>query len=164
MAERIGGLYGFDLYIRQNTEPYNNNGEIQFRPANNFYSESPGSGLKYTYNQGHPNVDNPKLAARHFLNAIDRVETTKEKYQKEVKELEHNIPILEKIIAKPFEKEQELQELKKDLSRLEREIAVTIQAKQMITKEAPVIQMEEKQDKKTLLPKLHEGRSKGMRI
>ncbi|MFX5956953.1 hypothetical protein ABTF01_21385, partial [Acinetobacter baumannii] len=79
------------------------------------------SSIKYSWNQGHINIDNSKLAARYFLNAIDRVESLKEKYQKELNELIQNIPMLEKIVTKSFDKEDELAQLKKDVSRLERE-------------------------------------------
>ncbi|MGL1659461.1 hypothetical protein ACSTH1_23445, partial [Vibrio parahaemolyticus] len=85
-------------------------------------------GIKYSWNQGHINIDNPKPAARYFLNAIDRVDSLKEKYQKELNELNQNIPMLEKIVTKPFDKEDELAQLKKDVSRLEREISIKIQA------------------------------------
>ena len=79
---KIGSLYGFDLYIRQQREAFEDNGLFEYRYYNTLFAERPESGIKYTYNQGHPNTDNPKLAARYFLNAIDRVETLKEKYQK----------------------------------------------------------------------------------
>ena len=60
--------------------------------------------------------------------------------------------MLEKIVAKPFDKEDELGQLKKDVLKLEREITVKIQAKQMKQVEAgetPVVKMENK----SLLPK-----------
>ncbi|HEX8331087.1 MAG TPA: hypothetical protein VF622_00625, partial [Segetibacter sp.] len=88
-------------------------------------------GIKYTYNQGHPNTDNPKLAARYFLNAIDRVEALKEKYQKTLDELERNIPMVFSLANKSFEKEIELVQMKSELSKLEREIALRIQENQM---------------------------------
>jgi len=60
--------------------------------------------------------------------------------------------MLEKIVAKPFDKEDELGQLKKDVLKLEREITVKIQVKQMKQVEAgetPVVKMENK----SLLPK-----------
>lgn len=116
--------------------------------------------MKYSCNQGHININNPKLAARYFLNAIDRMESLKEKYEKTLQELEQNIPMLEKIVAKPFDKEDELGQLKKDVNRLEREITLKIQAAQMNEQEAaetPVVKMESK----SLLPKKH---SKGDKV
>ena len=159
--KRIGSLYGFDLYIRRQKETYEDKGLFENKYSNVFYAESKQTGIKYSWNQGHINIDNPKLAARYFLNAIDRVETLKEKYQKELQELNQNIPMLEKIAAKPFDKDDELVQLKKDVSRLEREISIKIQENQMkqhepeLPVEAPVIKMntDENVSKKTLLPK-----------
>ena len=76
-------------------------------------------------------MDNSKIAARYFLNAIDRVDALKEKYQKNLQELEQNISMLQQIISKPFEKEIVLAQLKTGVSNLEREISIKIQANQM---------------------------------
>ncbi len=99
----------------------------------------------------------------------------KEKYQKDLNELNQNIPMLEKIVAKPFDKEDELGQLRKDVLRLEREITLKIQENQMkqhdtneVTLEAPVVKMEPntQENKKSLLPKKKEegAKVKGMRI
>ena len=92
-------------------------------------------------------MDYPKIAARYFINAIDRVDALKEKYQRNLQELEQNIPMLQQLVVKPFEKENELAQFKKDVSKQEREISIKIQENQMkqqeiINKpiEAPVIQ------------------------
>jgi N12 class adenine-specific DNA methylase len=173
--KKIGCLYDFDLYIRRQKETYEDKGLFEYKYNNVFYAESKLTGIKYSWNQGHINIDNPKLAARYFLNAIDRVESLKEKYQKTLQELEQNIPMLEKIVAKPFDKEDELAQLKKDVSRLEREITLKIQANQIkqhdtneITPEAPVVKMESDTSKnnKSLLPKkkAEDIKIKGIRI
>ncbi|WP_183562949.1 hypothetical protein [Mucilaginibacter sp. SP1R1] len=77
-----------------------------------------------------PNTDNPKLAARYFLNAIDKVDGMAEKYAKEIKETDEQLPQLQSLMNKPFEKDTELQQMKSELSKLEREIAQKIQEKQ----------------------------------
>ena len=128
---RIGTLYGFDLCVRQQQEAFEENGNFQHRYYNTLYAVNPKTDIKYTYNQGHPNTDNVKLAARYFLNAIDRIEPLKEKYQKTLKELETNIPMVTAFVNKPFEKEKELVQMKGELSKLEREIAIKIQENQM---------------------------------
>ncbi len=172
--KKIGELYGFDLYIRRQKETYEDKGMFEYKYSNVFYAESKQTGIKYTWNQGHINIDNPKLAARYFINAIDRVESLKEKYQIALHELEQNIPMLEKIVAKPFDKDDELVQLKKDVSRLEREITMKIQANQVkqqetieVSVEAPVVKMDAavQINEKTLLPKKHakEDKIKGMR-
>ena len=165
-ALKIGDLYGFDLFIRSQQEPYADKGLFEPRSQNIFYAESKETGIKYSWNQGHINIDNPKIAARHFLNAIDRVESLKDKYQKNLQELNLNIPMLQQLVIKPFEKESELAQLKKDVSKLEREISIKIQENQMRQhdlknetttgiKEAPVVKMDTKELKhqNTLLPK-----------
>ena len=158
-AMQIGNLYGFDLFIRRQRETNEEKGMFEYHYRNIFYAEGKETGIKYSWNQGHINIDNPKLAARYFLNAIDRVESLKEKYEKQLKELEQNIPMMQQIIAKPFEKEDELIKLKMDVSNLEREITIKIQASQMKQqnavpenaaeiKEAPVIKMDKNESKK----------------
>lgn len=101
------------------------------------------------------------------------MEALKEKYQKNLDELQRNIPMLKQIIAKPFEKENELSQLKVAVSKLEREISIKIQANQMKQheaeeiKEAPVIKMDPKDIKpgKVLLPKKERTeRKQGIRM
>ena len=174
--EKIGTIYGFDCYIRQQQESIEEKGLFAYRSSNAFYVQHKDGGLKYTYNQGHPSVENPKLAARHFLSALDRVRKIKEQYQKDLKELNSNIPVLRQLMEKPFEKEEELKSMKQDLSKLEREISMKIQATQLIQqeqqqkeapelvteiKEAPVIAMKKE---KEVEPVQRMRRSKGMKI
>lgn len=134
---KLGSLYGFNLYVQQHSEEFDFEGKRRLRTFNTFYAESPETGIKYTYNQGHPNVDNPKLAARHFISAIDRIDALREKYAGRLAELAKEIPALEQIIARPFEKEQELSDMKIKLASLERAIAIAIQERQM-KENAPV--------------------------
>ena len=128
---RVGKLYDFGLYIKREREAFHVDGLYQYRYSNNFYAQRVEEGIKYTYNGGTPNTDNPKLAARHFLNAIDRVENLKEKYQKPLRDIEEQLPKLQELLAKPFGKEIELQQMKNELSSLEREIIVKIQDNQL---------------------------------
>ncbi|MEO7045075.1 MAG: hypothetical protein ABI091_07175, partial [Ferruginibacter sp.] len=169
---KIGTLYKFDLFIKRQRENLDNENIFEYQYRNIFYAESQESGIKYKWNQGHLNIDNPKLAARYFLNAIDRVDTLKEKYQKNLEELEHNIPMLRQIIIKPFSKDQELAQLKQDVSKLEREISINIQKKQMVNKVSDCISKEdvkvasELKIEKPLLPKkeLSSKKIKGIRF
>jgi N12 class adenine-specific DNA methylase len=127
---QIGSLYGFNLFIRQQREGYESNGILNYRYQNNLYAESPVSGIKYTYNNGHPNIDNPKLAARYYISAIDRVGSLKEKYEKQFNETKNELPVFRQLTKKPFEKEAELVGLKAELSELEKVISDNIKAKQ----------------------------------
>ena len=91
-----------------------------------------------------------------FLNAIDRTTSLREKYEKSYRQIESNIPILQKLAGKPFEREEDLSSLKKEVSRLEQKISSQIQERQLKqdlpidtkSHEAPVIKM----DCKQLLP------------
>jgi len=132
--QQIGTLYGVDLYIshHKSMTGFDKKGEAQYERSNTFYAESPDTGIRYTYNEGHPNRDNVKLAARYFLNAIDRVSSLKEQYEKKLQEADAAMPMLEKVIARPFEKEQELSTLKSELSILEKEITANIKKKQLL--------------------------------
>lgn len=175
----IGHLYGFDLYIRQQRETYEDKGMFEYYFKNVFYTQSRETDLKYFWNSGHLNADNPKLTARYFLNAIDRVGATKEKYKKNLQEQENNIPILQQLVAKPFGKESELTHLKAEVARLEREITIKIQKNQVLhqgdstnvklnSQEAVVIQADKtdtKHDSSLLLKKsVSFDRSKGFRL
>jgi hypothetical protein len=103
-----------------------------------------------------PNTDNPKLAARHFLNAIDRVEHLKERYERNLSDLKTELPKIEKLTTKPFTKDHELRELKTELSNLERQIAIKIQENQLKQH-----QPDEPDKKPTPVIKLGEHQTKG---
>lgn len=128
--KQIGTLYGFDLFIRQQRESYDENGLFKYRLQNHLFAQGPG-GVKYQTNSGHPNIDNPKLTARYFLNAIDKVRTLLETYQKKQTDLEKEIPTLRELSQKTFEKEHELKDLRVELRRLEGEIATKVREMQM---------------------------------
>jgi N12 class adenine-specific DNA methylase len=129
--QKIGSLYGFDLYIRQERETYYSNGLMYDKSYNNFYATTAQSGIKYTYNDGFPNIDNPKLSARHFLNAIDRTVALKQRYEKETIQFEMERPQLERLVGKPFLQEEELKKMKTELASLEADIAKSLADKQV---------------------------------
>jgi predicted nuclease with TOPRIM domain len=81
------------------------------------------------------------MAARYFLNSIDKVNGLREKYEKQKAELVNEIPTLRELSQKTFEKEGELTELRVDLRRLESEIAAKIRETQM--KAVPIEEAEE---------------------
>jgi N12 class adenine-specific DNA methylase len=138
--KQIGTLYGFNLYIRQQREGYEEQGLFKYRLQNHLFAEGPG-GIKYQSNGGHPNVDNPKVAARYFLNAIDKAGDLRAKYEKQETELVAEIPTLLELSQKTFEKEAELTELRVELRRLENEIAAKVRETQM--KAVPAEETEE---------------------
>ena len=170
-TKKIRSLYGFELFVRRQRETYDDKGMFEYHYRNILFAESKESGIKYLWNQGHINIDNPRIASRYFINAIDRVDALKEKYEKNLQELDQNIPMLQQLVAKPFEKENELVQFIKDVSKLDREISIKIQGNQMKqhnrvdgkmveTKETPVIKM-----KKSSLPKKETSKkTKGLRV
>lgn len=83
---KIGELYGFDLYARKTYH-------LGDHSTNDFYATRGKEGPHYTYNGGLPNVDNPKLAARYFLNAIDQIEKLLERTVNDKEKLEHEIEV-----------------------------------------------------------------------
>jgi hypothetical protein len=150
--KQIGSLYGFDLYIRQQREGLETNGLMEYKYSNSLYAEGPQSGIKYLYNGGLPNIDNPKLAARYFISAIDRVVSLKEKYEKEVTTLDKEVPVLKGIMKREFDKEQELADLKAEAAVLQEKIAGTIRENQMrIVEETESEDVAEDQDEDKIL-------------
>lgn len=141
MDSHLGSLYGFELFIRRNIEQEIK--ETGFAP-NELYAKRPETDIKYTINQGAPNVDNPKLAGRYFLNAIDRVVDLKERYEKDIERLAGEIGMVSKMLEKPFGKEKDLTALKEELAGLERMITLSIKEKQQADVLDP--EMEEKKE------------------
>ncbi len=129
--KKIGSLYGFELYISSRQHSYPEKEPFKLSYFNSFYATRGQGGIRYTYNGGMPNTDNPKLAARYFLNAIDRVGTLKDKYSRTLAELKAEIPKVEQLSLKPFSREAELRQLKNEYLSLEREIAIKIQENQL---------------------------------
>lgn len=124
---KIGCLYGYHLYVRGSKTIE----DFKERNANEFYACRSENGIKYTYNGGYPNLDNPKLAARYFLNAIDQVQHLFDRHTNELSRMNKEVAMLQIVLEKPFEKEMELQELKRDAERLGREITLKIQQNQL---------------------------------
>ncbi|WP_343748167.1 helicase-related protein [Fluviicola sp.] len=124
LEQRIGSLYGFDLYIQAYSLDFDDKNGFQ----NRFYAKRGQDGIKYLYNNGWPNIDNPKLAARHFLNAIDRVGTLVKNTSEKIAELEKSISEVRALNERAFAREKELEDLKAELKVLEKKIMQKIAA------------------------------------
>src|SRR5690606_14815737 len=70
--QQIGSLYGFGLHIRREHEPYEEKGQLKYRFRHRLYAQRGPEGIRYTYNNGIPNTDDPKTASRYFLRALGR--------------------------------------------------------------------------------------------
>jgi hypothetical protein len=117
--EKLGQLYGFDLYIQVVRERVQT-GSIE---RVGFYAENPETGIKYTSNNGQPNVDNPKVTARNFITAIDKVDGLLERSIADSAKTGKDLAYWQGAVGKTFDKEGELKELKAELSRLETKIS-----------------------------------------
>lgn len=127
--KKIGTLFGFELRIRHHVSlAYSGKVEGSY---NTLSAVSPDTGIRYSINQGAPNTDNAKLAARYFLNAIDRVSGLIEKYEKDIEAANQDSKMLTAIINKTFEKEALILEKRSQAYRLEQKITASIQARQL---------------------------------
>jgi len=131
--KKIGDLYGFDLYVRKKLTLGSREFSTKYEFLHTLYAESPVTGIKYMQNNGAPNIDNPKVAARYFLNAIDRVVGLVEKYTKQLADLEKEIPEVRELTLNTFDSEQELAAMKIELADLEQVISRNIAEKQKET-------------------------------
>jgi N12 class adenine-specific DNA methylase len=137
VAEKvIGELYGFNLFVRSRFSLLD---EGNSAPENQLYAESPQTGIKYLQDDGNPNQDNPKLAARYFLNAIDRVANLVPKYEKELAAIVEQIPMVKELTRKPFTREGELATLKAELIKLEDTINDQIREREKQQDAGPVM-------------------------
>jgi DNA repair exonuclease SbcCD ATPase subunit len=119
-------LYGFDLFIRQKLQTVEDGFSSRITYVTSLYAESRSTGIKYMQNGGAPNIDNPKHAARYFLDAINRVVGMAERYEKELDGINRQIPEVRELSQRPFDQEYELASLKKDMEKLEMEITQKI--------------------------------------
>lgn len=118
--EEIGSLYGFSLLVK--TEMSQKEGmDIK---VNRFMVQGEGN-IKYTYNNGIMASD-PKLAARNFLNALEKIPGYIEKEEKSIAEFQKDLPILQEVVSDVWPKEDKLNELKTELAAVERKIQLSI--------------------------------------
>ncbi|WDF77040.1 helicase-related protein [Mucilaginibacter sp. KACC 22773] len=127
--QHLGELYGFDLFIRRKLQTVESGFTSRIEQVTSLYAESRATGIKYLQNGGAPNIDNPKLAARYFLEAINRVVGMAERYEKELADTNRQIPEVRELTQRPFDQEYELASLKKELAKLEMEISNRIAEK-----------------------------------
>jgi hypothetical protein len=117
---KIGELYGFKLLIK--TEESMKEGLSM--KQNRFFIEGDGN-IKYTFNNGSI-AQEPKLAVRYFLHALEKIPSLIEKYQSETEKLSKDLPVLQEIANSTWNKENKLQDLKTELAALDRKIILSI--------------------------------------
>lgn len=114
----IGELYGFPVKVVSDRTL----GEGLEFTDNRFVVEG---NFKYTYNNGHLAMADP-VAARNFLNALEKIPSVINQYKAKNEVLEQEIPQLEAIVGKEWEKENELKQLKSELAALDRKIQLEL--------------------------------------
>jgi hypothetical protein len=117
---KIGTLYGFNLLVK--TEDSQKEG--LFMKQNRFFIEGEGN-VKYSHNNGHI-ANDPKLAVRYFLNALEKIPSLIEKYEKENEKISKDLPVLQEVALSTWRKENELKDLKTDLAALDRKIQLSL--------------------------------------
>ncbi|MFX1705037.1 DEAD/DEAH box helicase family protein [Chitinophaga sp. CC14] len=114
VQEKIGTLYGFDLYARATW--------FMGTVRKDLYAINPASGIIYLHNNGVPNDDNLKMAGRYFLYALTKIDNVISFHQKEELQLSEDIATYTRISNKTFEKETELQTLKAEREQIIKKI------------------------------------------
>ncbi|GBU08680.1 hypothetical protein AwDysgo_20110 [Bacteroidales bacterium] len=89
---KIGTLYGFNLLVKTESSMKDN---FDFK-ENRFFIEGEGS-IKHNHNNGHLAAD-PKLAAYSFLNALEKIPKTIEKYQADTEKITKDLPVLQELV------------------------------------------------------------------
>jgi N12 class adenine-specific DNA methylase len=117
---KIGTLYDFNLFVK--TEDSLKEGF--FMKQNRFFIEGEGN-IKYSHNNGHI-ANDPKLAVRYFLNALEKIPSLIEKYEKENEKIAKDLPVLQEVVRSTWRKENELKDLKTELAALDRKIQLSL--------------------------------------
>jgi hypothetical protein len=115
----IGKLFGFDLAVRS-YRGYKDE-------KNNLFFVIGKNGSEYFHNSGILS-DIPEKAARFFVSAFEQIPRLIESTKKDVKSLENDVPVLEKILENTWNNAPKLQKLKTELEVLDRKIGMTLDA------------------------------------
>ena len=90
------------------------------------HSRYGGGNFKYKYNNGFIALSDPIVAARNFINSLERIPQTIEQYKEKNAVLARDIPLLKEIAGKQWKKEDELKGLKSELAALDRKIQLEL--------------------------------------
>lgn len=117
----IGSLYGFKIVVKTESSA---NSDLFDLSQNKFFIKGE-SGIKYSYNNGRIAAD-PLLASMNFLNALEKMPSLMEKYERENEKVAADIPVLESVVNGTWKREEELKELKTELLTLDRKIQLSL--------------------------------------
>ena len=96
---------------------------------------------KYTFNNGHLAMADPKAAAINFLNALENIPGIISQRKEKNEALAKAIPQLQELAGKVWKKEDKLKQLKTELSALDRKIQLELAPPTPVNEE-----QEQKQD------------------
>ena len=96
---------------------------------------------KYTFNNGHLAMADPKAAAINFLNALENIPGIISQRKEKNEALAKDIPQLQELAGKVWKKEDKLKQLKTELSALDRKIQLELAPPTPVNEE-----QEQKQD------------------
>ena len=151
---RVGELYGFPIKVISETSLASGLATIE----NRFVIEGH---YKYTFNNGHLAMADPKAAATNFLNALEKIPGIISQRKEKNEALAKDIPQLQELAGKVWKKEEELKQLKSELSALDRKIQLEL------APPAPVSEGQEKKndaDTVNIVQNSNISASKGIRI
>ena len=116
---RVGKLYGFPIKVISETSLASGLATID----NRFVIEGH---YKYTFNNGHLAMADPKAAATNFLNALEKIPGIIAQRKEKNEALAKDIPQLQELTGKIWKKEDELKQLRTELSALDRKIQLEL--------------------------------------
>ena len=116
---RVGELYGFPIKVISETSLASGLATIE----NRFVIEGH---YKYTFNNGHLAMADPKAAATNFLHALEKIPGIIAQKKEKNEVLAKDIPQLQELAGKVWKKENELKQLKSELSALDRKIQLEL--------------------------------------
>lgn len=115
----IGELYGFPIKVVSEKTVTDGIEVID----NRFVIEG---NYRYRHNNGHLAMADTHAAAINFLNALEKIPSIIQQYEKKNEVLEVEIPQLQEIAGKVWKKEDELKQLKSELAALDRKIQLEL--------------------------------------
>ncbi len=97
---------------------------------NKYYAQHPEGGLRYSYNQGVPNFNQPRITNRQFLNSLERIEGLYTTYSNEYTTLLRDVDAISQIETRPFQRDEEISSLQEQSKKLQKEIELKINRKE----------------------------------
>ena len=116
---RVGELYRFPIKVISETSLASGLATIE----NRFVIEGH---YKYTFDNGHLAMADPKVAATNFLNALEKIPGIISQRKEKNESLAKDIPQLQELAGKVWKKEDELKQLKSELFALDRKIQLEL--------------------------------------